>query len=257
MGISEIAITEFLSSGYGNGYGSGYSNGYGHGDGSGSGNGYGHGDGYGYGDGYGSGKGSGNGNGYGHGDGYGKGKGSGNGYGYGFGSGNGSGYGYGKGIKRINNQAVYRIDNIPTIITYIKGNIAKGYTLEFNVYLKPCYIIRHGRYFAHGETVRKARNALEEKLYADMDTEEAIERFAKAFPKTDYPYAAKDFYVWHNRLTGSCEMGRKSFALTHDIDIENDRMTVREFVGLTKDSFGGGVIRALAERMGIEEKERE
>ena len=52
-------------------------------------------------------------------------------------------------------------------------------------------------------------------------------------------------------------MGRKSFALTHDIDIENDRMTVREFVGLTKDSFGGGVIRALAERMGIEEKERE
>ena len=196
----------------------------------------------------------GNGSGYGCGDGDSYGFGNGNGCGNGDGNGDGNGYGSGSGdgIKRINNQTVYRVDNIPTVITYIKGNIAKGYILEFNVYLKPCYIIRHGRYFAHGETIHKAREALEEKLYADMDTEEAIERFAAAFPKTDCPYAARDFYVWHNRLTGSCEMGRKSFALTHDIDIENGRMTVREFVGLTKDSFGGGVIRALAEKMGIE-----
>lgn len=196
--------------------------------------------------------GNGSGYGFGYGNGYGFGNGNGCGNGDGNGDGNGYGSGSGDGIKRINNQTVYRVDNIPTVITYIKGNIAKGYILEFNVYLKPCYIIRHGRYFAHGETIHKAREALEEKLYADMDTEEAIERFAAAFPKTDCPYAAKDFYVWHNRLTGSCEMGRKSFALTHDIDIENDQMTVREFVGLTKDSFGGGVIRDLAEKMGIE-----
>ena len=171
-----------------------------------------------------------------------------------YGSGSGVGSGYGNGIKQINNQTVYIIDDIPTVITNIKGNIAKGYILEFNVYLKPCYIIKHNRYFAHGETVQETRNALEEKIYAHMDTAEAIERFAKAFPKTDCPYAAKAFYVWHNRLTGSCEMGRKSFARTHGIDLENDRMTVREFVGLTKDSFGGGVIRDLAKRMGIEEE---
>ena len=228
MGISEIEINEFLGNGSGYGCGDGDSNGFGNGNGDSYGYGYGDGDSYGFG----------NGNGCGNGDGN--------------GDGNGYGSGSGDGIKRINNQTVYRVDNIPTVITYIKGNIAKGYILEFNVYLKPCYIIRHGRYFAHGETIHKAREALEEKLYADMDTEEAIERFAAAFPKTDCPYAARDFYVWHNRLTGSCEMGRKSFALTHDIDIENGRMTVREFVGLTKDSFGGGVIRALAEKMGIE-----
>ena len=238
MGILEIAINEFLGdgSGYDRGYDRGYGNGYGDGNGRGYGNSYGNG--------YSNGSGNGSGYGYGHGDG--------NGYGYGYGNGRGYSYGYSYGIKRINNQSVYRIDNIPTVITYIKGNIAKGYILEFNVCLKPCYIIKHGRYFAHGETIHKAREALEEKLYADMDTEEAIERFAAAFPKTDCPYAARDFYVWHNRLTGSCEMGRKSFALTHDIDIENGRMTVREFVGLTKDSFGGGVIRALAAKMGIE-----
>lgn len=248
MGILEIAINEFLGNDRGNGDGNGRGYGNGYGDGYGRGNGYGSGYGDGYGNGYSNGSGNGSGYGYGHGDG--------NGYGYGYGNGRGYSYGYSYGIKRINNQTVYRIDNIPTVITYIKGNIAKGYILEFNVCLKPCYIIKHGRYFAHGETMRAARAALEEKIYADMNTEEAIERFAAAFPKTDCPYAARDFYVWHNRLTGSCEMGRKSFALTHDIDIENGRMTVREFVGLTKDSFGGGVIRALAEKMGIEGEEQ-
>lgn len=45
----------------------------------------------------------------------------------------------------------------------------------------------------------------------------------------------------------SCEMGRKSFAVTHGIDLDNDYMTVQEFIELTKDSFGGQVIRKLAE----------
>ena len=187
---------------------------------------------------YGRGIGSGSGNGYGSGDSYG------NGYGSGYGSGDGY------GIKRINNQPVYMVDDIPTIITHIKGNLAKGYILEFNVYLRPCYIIKHGRYFAHGKTIRKAREAMEEKIYANMDTEEAIERFSAAFGEADKLYKAKEFYVWHNRLTGSCEMGRKSFAVTHGIDIDNDYMTVQEFIELTKDSFGGQVIRKLAERIG-------
>ena len=235
MGISEIepnisGIKEFLY-GYGNGSGYGCGSGNGYGDGDGDGNGYGNS--------------NGDGNGYGNGDG----DGSGNGYGNGNGNGNGdgNGYGYGNSLKRINKWPVYMIDDIPTIITHIKGNVAKGYILEFNVYLRPCYIIKHGRYFAHGKTIRKAREAMEEKIYANMDTEEAIERFSAAFEEVDKPYKAKEFYVWHNRLTGSCEMGRKSFAVTHGIDIDNDYMTVQEFIELTKDSFGGQVIRKLAE----------
>ena len=47
-------------------------------------------------------------------------------------------------------------------------------------------------------------------------------------------------------------MGRKSFANSHDIDIQNDKMTVREFVHLTKDAFCGEIIRELAEKIGIE-----
>ena len=46
-------------------------------------------------------------------------------------------------------------------------------------------------------------------------------------------------------------MGRKAFAKDHDIDIENDVMTVAEFINLTKNSFGGSVIKQLAEELKI------
>ena len=60
---------------------------------------------------------------------------------------------------------------------------------------------------------------------------------------------AKDFYLWHNKLTGSCEMGRQAFVNDHGFDIETDMFTVEEFIELTKNSFGGSVIRQLAEEL--------
>lgn len=53
------------------------------------------------------------------------------GCGYGDGSGNGYGYGSGYGIKSINGYNVYEVDSIPTILTHIHGNIAKGYRVYF------------------------------------------------------------------------------------------------------------------------------
>ena len=67
-------------------------------------------------------------------------------------------------------------------------------------------------------------------------------------------YSNKDFFEWHNKLTGSCEMGRLSFAKDHNIDIENGTMTVQEFINLTKDSFGRDAIRTLAKELGLEEQ---
>ena len=58
-------------------------------------------------------------------------------------------------------------------------------------------------------------------------------------------YPCTDFYDWHHRLTGSCEMGRKEFAKAHSIDIEHDSMTVDEFIDLTRDAYGKTVIKAL------------
>lgn len=60
-----------------------------------------------------------------------------------------------------------------------------------------------------------------------------------------------ELYKWHNVLTGSCEFGRNKFAREHDIDIENGSMTVRDFIDLTKEAFGGQVIKQLKEQYNI------
>ena len=207
------------------------------------------GDGSGYGSGDGSGDGSGYGYGYGSGSGYGSGYGSGDGSGYGSGDGSGSG----SGIKEFDGKPVFLIDDIQTIITHIHGNYAKGFILQSDLTLTPCFVVKAHNCFAHGETLREAQSALEEKLFEDMDVDEKISLFIEQFPDMSKAYAVQDFYTWHNKLTGSCEMGRKAFAKDHGIDIENDTMTVAEFIDLTRNSFGGSVIQQLEET--LKEKE--
>ena len=202
------------------------------------------------------GNGRGNGFGYGYSNGFGYGFGDGNvdGDGNGFGDGSGDGRGYGDGIKNINGHNVYNVDDTPTIFTHIHGNVAKGYVLERNVIFKPCYIVKGNGYFAHGETLQEAQNALEEKIINEMDVEEKIKLFKEKFPDVNKKYTVKDFYQWHHILTGSCEMGRKSFANSHNIDIDNDMMTVKEFIKLTENAYCGEVIKELKESYGKRKK---
>ncbi len=153
-------------------------------------------------------------------------------------------------------QAVYQIDDVATIIKHTKGAVAKGFILQSDFSLTPCYVVKGHGYFAHGETLKAAQDALEEKMFDDMDVEEKIKIFIQQF-QVGTVYPAKDFYVWHNKLTGSCEMGRKAFAKDHEIDIEKDSMTVEEFINLTKDSFGGSIIRQIADELKISLEERD
>lgn len=227
MAVSELKIKAFLSNG----------NGYGYGNGNGNGNGYGYGNGLGDGNGYG--------NGYGNGNGYGDGNGN------GLGDGNGLGYGNGYGVKSINEMMVYKVDSVPTVFTSIHGNIAKGMILGGGLKLSPCFIVKGHGYFAHGKTLKEAQVALESKIFDNMDVKEKIAEFKKQFNATD-KYPVRDFYDWHNKLTGSCEMGRKAFADSHGIDIDNDFMTVTEFIEVTRDSYGGEVIKQLEESYGEE-----
>ena len=44
-------------------------------------------------------------------------------------------------------------------------------------------------------------------------------------------------------------MGRKQFACDHGIDLEHGMMTLAEFLELTKDAYGGDVIRKVMSRM--------
>ena len=238
--METIKIKEFLAarSGYGSGDGYGYGTGYGYGYGSGSGYGYGSGSGYGSGDGYGSGSG------YGYDDG--------SGYGYGTGYGASSGSGYGSGIKKYDGEDVHMIDGVQTIITAVHGNIAKGTILQKDLTLTPCFMAKVDGFFAHGETPRAAVEAARDKAFEGLPQEKRITAFLNAIkPNTAYPVMT--LYDWHHRLTGSCEAGRKAFAKDHGIDLNAD-MTREAFFELTKDAYGGSVIRKA---MRIAEREKD
>lgn len=208
-----------LANRYGDGSGDGY------GDGSGSGSGYGHGSGYG--------------------DGYGDGSGDGSGYGsgYGDGDGDGDGDGYGKKIASISGQKIYDIDGVPTAIYRVKGNIAKGAILQSDLTFTPCFVVKQDVYFAHGDTLHEAMEALRDKLFEDLPEEERIAAFV-AEHKPGVKYPNRDLFDWHHRLTGSCEAGRKAFVADHGLDM-NGSTTPEEFVHLTRDAYGGEVIRKL------------
>ena len=189
--------------------------------------------------GYGSGDGSGSGSGYGSspgdGSGYGSGDGSGDGTGYGYGT------GYGSGIKKYDGEDVHMIDGVQTIITAVHGNIAKGAILQGDLTLTPCFVAKVDGFFAHGETVRQAVTDARDKAFEGLPQEERITAFLDAIkPNTEYPVMT--LYDWHHRLTGSCEAGRKAFAKDHGIDL-SACMTREAFFELTKDAYGGSVIR--------------
>lgn len=140
------------------------------------------------------------------------------------------------------------VDGIATIINNVIGNLAKGFVINNDLTTTPCYVIKGFGMFAHGSTVQEAREALQEKMFANMNTEQAIECFMKTFA-LNKSYPAREFYIWHNRLTGSCEMGRNQFVEEHNIDLDKDELTVWEFIELTKNAYGWNIIGRLAERL--------
>ena len=144
---------------------------------------------YGYGDGHGHGFG------YGAGDGAGDGFGSGYGFGYGDGAGDGSGFGYGSGdISTYEGNIVDYIDGVPTIITRIHNNIAKGYVIKRDMTLEACYVAKVGNSFAHGETTKDAVADAEAKEMERMPVEERIEKFIEKFGSLDSEHTGKEFY---------------------------------------------------------------
>lgn len=228
-----------------------HSFGYGDGQSCGAGYGYGGGDGGGYCSGFGDRSGSGCS--YdvssGYSDGYGDTFGNGNGYGNRFDAGfrdfDGSGVSSNGGISSYNGNKVYYIDGIPTVIKHVKGNVAKGFMLNSDLTMTPCYVVKERGYFAHGNTLREAYMALQEKLYDNSTEEERLKKFKDKFPDFSKKYPAYELFSWHHVLTGSCKAGREAFCRDNDIDINKDSFTIYEFVDLTKNSYGGQTILKL------------
>ena len=219
--------------------------------------------------------------GYGNSDNCGDGSDKGSGRGYGYGTGHGHGYddtsgdgsgacfryrpgysidapdgcghgdGYGDSIKSINGHDVYFIDNVRTVIEHVHGNYAVGYILENNVNLVPCYIAKGEGYFAHGETLRAAHDALKAKIEGNKPIEERIADFMDEFPDIDAKVDAARLYNWHHALTGSCEMGRRAFCEEHGIDYKHGKYSVREFIGICKDAYGSETIKMLSDKLNL------
>lgn len=197
----------------------------------------------------GDGDGSGEGSGYGFrdGDGLGSGDGDGSSSGDGYGDDSSSGSGYGDGIKSYNGHEVYVIDELQTIIYSVHGNIAKGATINQDLTLTDCYIAKYEDYFAHGNTAKQAMLDAQSKAYQDKPVEERIDLVVGKYPDVDVPIEHSVLFSLHNFLTGSCLFCRQEFAKYHSLDPEHGTMTMREFIHLTKDAFGGDNIRQLAD----------
>ena len=143
---------------------------------------------------------------------------------------------------------VHMIDGICTIIDRVKGNVARGRILKSDLTTKPCYVVKQDGLFAHGPDLHKAMEALRDKLFEDMTEEERIEEFVQCH-KWGERYSTEDYYTWHHRLTGSCELGRRTFASDHGYQIDKETMlTVEEFIRLTENAYGGDVVRRLKAR---------
>lgn len=158
----------------------------------------------------------------------------------------------GFGVKAINGYEVHRIDDIPTILTSIRGDVAQGFIVQSDLQLKPCYIVKENNKFAHGETLHEAFNSLQEKLFDDSSEEERLDAFKKKFPEYDVKYDNRDLFKYHHILTGSCRMGRWTFVVSHGLSLDG-KTSVREFVELTQNAYGGDIIKKLPGAYGVEQ----
>lgn len=197
----------------------------------------------GYDSGAGSGHGYGSGSGHGSGSGSGCGTRSGSGSSTGYGSSSGYGSGYSDGIATFNGFHVFKIDGIQTLIDHINRNVARGRILKDDLSTVSCYVVKNGGIFAHGETLREAMKALEDKIFEGSPEEDRIAAFVATHDgRTEYPNA--DFFDWHHKLTGSCKMGREAFAEAHCVDLSG-KMSVMEFIKLTEHEYMGHIIKKL------------
>ena len=141
------------------------------------------------------------------------------------------------------------VDGVATFIDSVHGNYAKGKILHNDLTTQDCYIAKVGDYFAHGETLKQAFDDATEKYENNLPLSERIRRFNERYPDRDKKIPAKELFNWHHVLTGSCLMGRRNFCKNHGIDYENGSYTVNEFINITREAYGGDVIRKLEETM--------
>ena len=136
---------------------------------------------------------------------------------------------------------MHTIDGVSTVITSVRGNLAKGFTIKGNLTIEPCFVAKVNDCFAHGETAREAYEDALSKYTSNLPEEERISMFLQCHNFTD-TYPAKDLFEWHNKLTGSCRFGRLSNLDKHGIDILKNKSKVDKLLESKKNELGGSKI---------------
>ena len=115
--------------------------------------------------------------------------------------------------------------------------------------LRDCWIAKRGNFFAHGDTLHEAVEAVEAKWRENRPLDERIAEFVKTHPALDEEYG--DLFEWHHVLTGSCDFGRRQWCEEHGYK-PTDSITLRTFLTETVGAYGGDVIRMVAKEYGLE-----
>jgi len=144
-----------------------------------------------------------------------------------------------------NGHVMWEIDDIPTVLTNVRGNYAKGFIVNKDLTTTPCYVARVGAFYAHGDTLHRAVEDAKSKDMTARPVEERIAAFIAAYPTLDTECTGKALYEWHGILTGSCRAGRDAWCRDNGYDPKKARMTVREFCKQTQGAYGGAAIAKL------------
>ena len=115
--------------------------------------------------------------------------------------------------------------------------------------LKDCWIAKRKNFFAHGDTLHEAVEAVEAKWRKNRPLDERIAEFVKTHQSLDEEYG--DLFDWHHILTSSCEFGRRQWCEEHGYK-PTDSITLRMFLAETVGNYGGDVIRQVAKEYGLE-----
>ena len=152
----------------------------------------------------------------------------------------GSGYGRGDGSKI---KGYFVVDGI---LCKLLNQKRGSYKVETFPQRKICYLADYQGEIAHGDTLREAQEEARRKYFSGLTFKENKKRFLQEFEKKR-KLSGKALYEWHGVLTGSCRFGRDRFCEQHNIDLRK-KYTLKEFVDIVKDDFGGNKIKQLLER---------
>lgn len=150
-------------------------------------------------------------------------------------------------ILKHEGKDVYYIDGIPCTVNsvhedWMSVNIIR--TDDFTSY--KAFVAKVHGVVAHGETLKEAFQDAHDKYMAELEPEERCAMFVKEFSDMNKKYPAQSFFNWHGTVTGSCRIGRRNFADRHGINLDTATLTIKEFINLTINEYGGDTIKLLS-----------